>query len=343
MRRLFSFFAYFCLFVSVILFAACGSTSSSNSNNSNNGSSGTGSGSGSGSAGSGSGSAGSGSAGSGGSSSGSGSSSSSVSYVYSANASTIWGYGANSSGALTSISGSPYSASTAQGANIVTNGANLYAVAEGNTANLDIFSINKSSGSLTLANSTSATVGDPNRADPAHGDPADGLALDHTGASLYVSVGVTDLNGGVNAFAVGSGSTAQQFQFLSTGAVAFPPLVFSPNNQYAYSNTCFNRAPGVSAYTRASDGTLTRINLGAVTEPTVQGAAFCPGALAVSAKGYMAIVWVRTFMCCGSSENHAYVMTYTINSDGTLTAVSGSQVQTASTTDQNSANTVVAN
>jgi len=344
MRRLFTFFAYFCLFVSVILFAACGSTSSSNSNNSNNGSSGNGSGSGSGSAGSGSGSAGSGSgsggsgsAGSGGSSSGSGSSSSSVAYVYAATPSTISGFAANSSGTLTPVSGSPYAASTAQNTNIVTNGANLYAIAEGST-NLDIFSINKSSGALTSTGGTSTITGDPNQ-----GDPAWGLALDHTGASLYVDVGVPDQSDGINAFTVGSGSSAQQFQYLATGAFVPPPLVFSPNNQFAYSYTCFYRSSGVYAYSRASDGTLKALNLGPVTEPTVQGAAFCPGALAVSAKGYMAIVWVRTFMCCGSSENHVYVMTYKINSDGTLTPVSGSQVQTASTTDQNSANTVTAN
>jgi hypothetical protein len=80
-----------------------------------------------------------------------------------------------------------------------------------------------------------------------------------------------------------------------------------------------------------------------VTEPTVTGAAFCPGALAVSAKGYLAVVWVRDFMCCGSSENHVFLMTYKINGDGTLTAVSGSQQQTASTADASSANTVAAN
>jgi hypothetical protein len=48
-------------------------------------------------------------------------------------------------------------------------------------------------------------------------------------------------------------------------------------------------------------------------------------------------------MCCGSSENHVFLMTYKINGDGTLTAVSGSQQQTASTADSSSANTVAAN
>src|SRR5579884_3332262 len=266
MRRRFVFLAYLCLIVSVVLFTACGSTSNSSSNNSNSGSSGTGSGSGSGSAGSGSGSAGSGSggsgsAGSGGSSSGSGSSSSSVAYIYTASPSTISGFAAHSSGTLTPVSGSPYAASTAQNTNIVTNGANLYAIAEGST-NLDIFSINKSSGALTSTGGTSTITGDPNQ-----GDPAWGLALDHTGASLYVDVGVPDQSDGINAFTVGSGSSAQQFQYLATGAFVPPPLVFSPNNQFAYSYTCFYRSSGVYAYSRASDGTLKALNLGPVTEP----------------------------------------------------------------------------
>lgn len=338
-----SFFVYLSLVLSLSFLVACGGSSNSNNgNNTNNTSptpppSGT-NGSGSGSSGSGAGSGGSGSSGS-----GSGASSSSLSYVYSASTSTIWGYGVSSNGSLTAVSGSPYSVSTAQGANIVTNGANLYAIAEDSTANLDVFSINKSSGSLTLANKTSATVGDPNHADPNRGDPAGGLALDHSGASLYVDVGVTDLDGGINSFAVANGSSARQFQFLSTGAVALPPLVFSPDNQHAYSNTCFFRSAGVYAFTRASDGTLKSLSIGPMTEPTVTGAAFCPGAIAVSAKGYLAVVWLREFMCCGSSENHVYVMTYKINGDGTLTAISGSQQQTASTTSQNSANNVAAN
>lgn len=328
MRSLFVLYTYFGLLICVSLILGCGGTGNNANNtaassNSTNGASGSGSSSSS--------------SGSGSSGSGSGSSNSSVSYVYTASTSTISGYGVSSNGSLTAASGSPYSSNTAQGTNIVTNGGNLYAIAEGN-ANLNIFSINKSSGSLTPANGTSATTGDPNP-----GDPAQALALDHTGASLYIDVGVTDQNGGVNAFTVGSGSTAQQFQFLSTGAVAFPPLVFSPNDQYAYSNTCFFRSEGVYAYTRASDGTLKGVTLGPVTEPTVTGAAFCPGALAVSAKGYLAVVWLRNFMCCGSSENHVYVMAYKINDDGTLTAISGSQQQTASTTNQSSANNVAAN
>src|SRR5947209_1967106 len=176
MRTLSVLLTSLCLVIYVGLLASCGSTSSNNSNNPNNpstGAPGSGSSSGSGSGGSGSGSGGSGTSGS-----GSGTSNSFVSYAYAASTSAIAGYGVNSDGSLTSLAGSPYAASLVQNTNIVTNGANLYAIAEGDT-NLDIFAIDKSSGALTLANTTNAIAGDPNTGDIVFPP----LALDHTGAS----------------------------------------------------------------------------------------------------------------------------------------------------------------
>lgn len=320
MRNLSVPFAYFLLAIFLVLSLACGSTGNSSSTNPGNGS-GSGSGSGSG--------------GSGGSGSGSGSSSSFVSYAYAATTSTISGYGVNANGSLTSVSGSPYSVSTAQNANIVTNGANLYAIAQGQI-NLDVFSIDKASGSLKLVNTTSAITGDPNSS-----DMASGLAFDHTGASLHVSVGFTNQDGGINVFTVGNSSNVQQMQFLATSALAPSPLVFSPNNQYAYSYACSARVEGIFVYARASDGTLQRSNDANVKPPTGNpGEAFCPAALAVSAKGYVSVVWQPfQFASSGTVGNETYVTTNTINSDGSLTAVSGSQVKTAST----SANKVAVN
>jgi len=70
------------------------------------------------------------------------------------------------------------------------------------------------------------------------------------------------------------------------------------------------------------------------------GEIFCPEALAVSAKGYVSVVWQPfQFRSSGTVGNETYVTTNTINSDGSLTAVSGSQVKTAST----SANKVAVN
>lgn len=316
MSRELRLFVFLCLATFVGLLAACGGSSNSNTASSGN------SGSGSGSSGSGSGT-GSASPGSG---SGSGSSSSFVSFTYSAGANEIHAYGVNSNGSLTAVSGSPFAFSPAQNDKIATNGSNLYAI-DSSFANIDIFSINKSTGALSMAGTSSALTGDPGQ-----GDQAGGLALDHTGSSLYVSVGLSDEDSGINAFTVGSASTVQEIKFLSTGAIAEPPLLFSSNNQFAYSDLCTDRVDGVFGYARASDGTLTSINLANPPGPTgPSGVGFCPGPLAISAKGYMAIVWVPFALASSVPSNQPFVVTYTINSGGTLTEVSNSQVAPAST------------
>src|SRR5438105_1840750 len=285
MRTLSVLLTSLCLVIYVGLLASCGSTSSNNPNNANNpstGAPGSGSGSGSGSGGSSSGSGGS----------GSGVSNSFVSYVYAASTSAIAGYGVNSDGSLTPLAGSPYAASLVQNTNIVTNGANLYAIAEGHS-NLDIFAIDKSSGALTLANTTNAIAGDPNS-----GDIAFRLALDHTGASLYAGVG-TNINGGVNVFTVGSSSNAQQVQYLAGPSLPLSPQVFSSNNQFGYASACSARVEGFFGFTRASDGTLKTMDPGKSQGPGNfqgptgnPGEAFCPHALATSAKGYLAVLWM---------------------------------------------------
>lgn len=335
MRRLLGLVTSICLVIFVCLFVACGGGNSSNSagNTANPGASGSGPGSsasggssGSGSAsGTGSSGSGSGSGSSSGSGSGSGSSSSFVSFAYTASTSEIRAYGVSSDGSLTPASCSPYAFSTAQNTKIVTNGSNLYAIDAGQT-NLNSFSIDKSTGSLNLANITSAIAGDPNQ-----GDIVFRLALDHTGASLYAAVG-TNINGGVNVFTVGGSSTAQQVQYFNGPSLPLSPEVFSSNNQYGYASACSARVEGIFGFRRASDGTLTTLNITTPQGPAGNsGEAFCPEGLAVSAKGYLAILWFPfAYASSGQVGNETYIMTYTINGDGTLTAISNSQVKTAS-------------
>src|SRR5205823_1355214 len=176
-----------------------------------------------GSSGSGGGGGSTGSGSGGGSGSGSGASSGFVSYAYTAGTSAITGYGVKADGSLTPLSGSPYAVSTGLNTNIVTNGANVYATAA-DFKNLDVFSIDKASGALRLANTINPLTGDP-----VQGDLALGLALDHTGASLYVTLGLSDFDSGINVFTVGSAPNAQQIGFLPGPAIALPPPVFSPN------------------------------------------------------------------------------------------------------------------
>jgi len=304
-RRLFVLITSICVILSFGLLAGCGSGLSSSSSNTSGNSGGSGS-------------------------SGSGSSSG---YVYTAGANAINAYSVNSDGSLTAVSGSPYSAGTVNF--IVTNGSNVYTIASDNQT-LDVYSLNKSSGALTMASSTNAIAGNPNT-----GDFAGPLSLDHTGTSLYVQNYDSSGDDGYNFFNVSSGSTATQVQWDGSSEVFGPALVFSPDNNYAYSGNCYHASWSTFRYTRASNGTLSSPTMltGADGSPVMNpGDQPCPVAFAVSATGYLAIAYSAQ-----PQPGTFLIGTYKINSDGSLTPVTNSMATTASNGGTNGQSTVAIN
>lgn len=305
------------------LLSGCGGSSKSASSTTPGGTSTSSSGSGS------TGSSNPGSTGSGGS--GSSTSSSAVAYAYTANGNSILGYAVNADGSLTAVSGSPFAVSTqanqaAQGA-LVTNGANLYAIAPGGT-NLEIMPINKANGALSQPSSSSAIAGDPSSS-----DVAQSLSMDATGGSLYVEAGLSDLDSGINVFAAESNASVKQVQFLGTGAITQSALVFTADNKFAYTDDCAARSSGIAGYERASDGTLTRFSVPEATPPANSpGIGYCPIAIAASATGHLAIAWIPfQYLSSGTAGNQTYIGIYNVNVDGTLYLIPNSGVTTAST------------
>ncbi|HUN90392.1 MAG TPA: hypothetical protein VMU28_16440 [Terriglobales bacterium] len=254
-----------------------------------------------------------------------------ASYVYTAGASNIAGYSVNSDGSLSPVPNSPYTSATDN--YIVTNGSNVYTVNSGGTE-LEVYSIKASDGSLALANTTNAIAGNTSFS----GDIVGGLSLDHTGASLYI--GEIDSSGddGQNVWSVGNSPSATQVQWDGGSEVFGPPLVWSPNNLYAYSGNCYHAAWTLFSYTRASNGTLTSPNFLTGGPPVLtQGDMPCPLAFAVSAKGFLAVAYSAT-----PQGGQVMIGTYALNNDGTLTPISGSQVTTASNSGANGGNAPVA-
>ena len=301
------------------LLTGCGGSSASTASTTPGGSS------------SGSGSGGTGSSNSGSGGSNSGGSSSAVAYAYTSNVTSIFGYAVNADGSLTTVPGSPNAVSTqvgesGQGA-LVTNGANLYAIASGGT-NLLIMPIDKSNGALSQPSSSSAITGDPSTS-----DMAQSLSLDATGGSLYVQAGLSDLDSGINVFAVGSIASVRQVQFVTTGAITQSALVFTADNQFAYTDACAARESGVFGFRRAADGTLTEFQVPQVTPPASSpGTVFCPIAIAASATGHLAIAWTPfQFPSSVTVGNQTFVGIYNVGSDGTLSLIPNSGVTTAST------------
>jgi WD40 repeat protein len=176
----------------------------------------------------------------------------------------------------------------------------------------------------------SALTGDPNS-----GDTAGSLSLDHTGQSLYVEVGLSDLDSGINVFSAGSSNTVKQTQFVPAVAVAESALAFTENNQVAYTYVCTARVDGVFGYTRSSTGNLTQMSI-SMQQPappiTSPGTGYCVIGIAASAKGRVAIAWVPfQYASSVTVGNQTYVGIYNVNSDNSLTLVPNSGVTTAST------------
>jgi 6-phosphogluconolactonase (cycloisomerase 2 family) len=223
------------------------------------------------------------------------------------------------------VPGSPYATSTDN--YIVTNGASLFTVDNAGST-LDTYSLNKSDGSLTLANTANAIQGNPYPL-----DIVGSLALDHTGTSLYVGEFDSSGDDGFGIFDV-SGSAPKLLSFFSAGEAFGPPLVFSPDNQYAYSGNCYHASWTVFGYKRAADGTLTSFDpgIGAQAPPKSDpNTMYCPTSMAVSAKGFLEIGYSEL----NGSDTSYMVGLYKINFDGTLIALPSSVVTTASNTTSN--------
>jgi hypothetical protein len=201
--------------------------------------------------------------------------SSPVAYVYvssspSSGKSQINAYAANSSGELTPIAGSPFSAKGESMALtskwfFTTDAVNIY------TSSISSAGALKQVSAINAQKySGSGDAGGPYK-----------LFLDHTGATLYdfyINLGGTG-NSGYQSFDVdqdtgklsytGATATGEDFQGV---------LSFIGNNVYAYGDSCYHGTPIISGFSRSASGTLTNLNLNPPFPPAPpEKGAYCPG------------------------------------------------------------------
>ncbi len=253
------------LSLGLLICTGCNNSNLTRSTGSGSGSgTGSGSGSGSGGTGTGSGSGGGGGSGSGGGSGGgsSGSSSSAnAAYVYiagaaSSSSSQIRGFVADSSGRLTEISGSPFSANDGS---LAVNSTHLYGISNSAT-NIDAYTIG-ANGALTYRTSSDYQK-------YSHGcGSAAWLFTDRSGADLYdmefdgdcannfyQSFNATKANGSLAYLGTANGG-AGSFSGI------YLPATLLGNNSFAYeatNNSCMYY--GVQAFSRSSNGLLNASN-----------------------------------------------------------------------------------
>jgi hypothetical protein len=249
-------------------------------------------------------------------------SSSPVAYVYVATYNTTAGvineYSAASNGALTSIPGSPVSANGVY--SMAVNGKWLFT--DNNANDIDSYSIG-SNGALTYVTSINGLEG---------GDPEGGpetLFLDHTGATLY-DLDVFGNQGANNTYQfwdVNQGTGALTYLGMTDtwSAAWWSGLSFSSNNLYAYSSNCYHFDGQITAFSRASSGALTELNISPqIPTGLPAGEGYCPDLAAADADGHLAIMMVPTDLPSAktSTPGPAQIATYTIQSDGNLTTTS---------------------
>ncbi len=146
------------------------------------------------------------------------------------------------------------------------------------------------------------------------------MRLGHTGQTLYAveNAGADDLF--YFFFRVGAGGTLTNIGQIGPNVDYVSPLVFSPDNNFAYGSGCFHASWNLTGFRRNGDGTLTPIGGTNQAVATFDGTGqmYCPEGEAVSQAGYMAVGVAEL------GSNKLGVGVYKINSDGSLTIVPAS-------------------
>lgn len=290
----------------------CGGTSSTPSTTNTPPSSNSG-GSGSASGGSGSGSS---SGGSSGESSSGGNSQTAIAFAYvgTINRSTagIYGFSIAPDGTATAVTGSP---ATGPSGDVITNSAFVFGTDSANIASY----ARANDGSLKQASITYAVMST---------GPSpwalQGMSLDHTGQTLYAmeNAGSDDLY--YLFFSIGSDGKLTNIGKVGPGVDYGSPLVFSPDNNYAYGEGCFHADWDITGFHRNSDGTLTPMGTNAAIPAFAGNAAqrYCPVGEAISQSGYLAIADDEL------GTNTSGVGIYKLNGDGSLALVQNSVLAT---------------
>ena len=289
----------FLLFTAVLL-TACGSSNRSTSSNTGGTPGGTNGGG-----------TGSGGGGGGGTGGGTGSGQPTVAYVYVGGnnfggSALISGFNITADAVAHPLPGSPYSGPAGS---VVTNGAYVFAT---DGTNIQTYTRN-SDGSLARGSSISGVVHN----DSPTGSGVGQLTLDSTGQNLYV--GEINFQGADNdaiaEFAIGSGGVLK-FLTNSTINVDFgSALTFSQDNRFAYGQGCYFINFDLFGLARQANGTLQSFNDNAAIPLTGNpNDTVCPDSSSASANNFLAL----EASTVGTSNSNNFLVTYRINSDGTL-------------------------
>jgi hypothetical protein len=232
-----------------------------------------------------------------------------VAYIYVQTANGVVGYSASSTGALTSIAGSPFKTSGLMA------GSTGYAFFSVGTSYIHSYSLASNGaigGQLSQIDAQSYSGGNCGPA-----PDGSGATLDHTGKFLYNVLTNNDYNTGCVAFqtySIGSGGVLTFHGDTQTGASETngAPHVLV-NEKFAYSNQDTGHSFGLMGFVRETNGDLNLINF-TETDTVNPGNYYTVGSIAPDPTNHLAAAVYN-----GDSEPPS-LASYTADSSGNLTS-----------------------
>lgn len=201
---------------------------------------------------------------------------------------------------------------------VVTNSAFVFAT---DFHNIAAYS-RASDGSLKQSASTVAVT----NAGTANAYAIGSLNLDHSGQTIYAAEAAGSDDSYYFFFSIGANGAVTKIGQIGPNVDYGSPLVFSPDNNYAYGSGCFHLGWNITSFRRNSDGSLTPFDSTANSQsgPAFLGSnqQYCPEGEAVSQIGYLAVTDTA------AGQGGVGVGTYHINGDGTLSFVQSSTTTT---------------
>ncbi len=183
---------------------------------------------------------------------------------------------------------------------------------------IDSFSIASDDGAITQVDSVNArSLGG------GCGGPID-VFLDRTGTTLYDLdyLGGDCANNAYQEFTVKANGSLDYLGAAGASPGYVTPLNFIGNNQYAYSATCYHFGPQVFGYERASDGTLTELNIVPAMPPGAPGQEYCPSLGAADSSNHLAVVMSPIYDSTWGTAGPSQLGVYTANGSGFLATTS---------------------
>lgn len=229
-----------------------------------------------------------------------------------ANNNQVVAYGADSTGQLTPVTGSPFAVNAA----FMTGSGKYLFTTDG--PNIHSYSV-ASDGSITQSSSINANQSNPNHC----GSPIS-LFTDRMGSTLYDLDYVSDCaNNQYESFSIDNAAGVLTLTALSSAAspVFNKPLSFLGNNTYAYSASCWHYIQEIYGFRRNSDGSLTLVsNLGSAppmpTPPA--GDTYCPWLAAADTSNHVAITLSAMNVYSFQADGPTQIAIYSADSAGNV-------------------------